>query len=102
MDRPYRIPVPDWAAVLITVPPILATLAVILISNWFVYIFTFGAILLGILFFKLGDVAKRRGWFEYEIKDRGYRMAQLSPDENDGETTNNESGLNYEEANRIT
>ena len=77
MERPYRIPLPDWAAVLIAVPPCLATIAIILISNWYVYIFTSAAIIFGIFLFKAGEIAKRKGWFVYEIKARGYAMPPM-------------------------
>ncbi|KAL7432354.1 hypothetical protein ACHAXM_003185, partial [Skeletonema potamos] len=78
LERPWRIPLPDWAAVLVAVPPCLATIAIILISNWYVYLFTFGAVVCGALCFKVGEIAKRKGWFVYEIKARGYAMPPIS------------------------
>jgi len=78
VERPWRIPLPDWAAVLVAVPPCLATIAIILISNWYVYLFTFGAVVCGALCFKVGEIAKRKGWFVYEIKARGYAMPPIS------------------------
>ena len=106
MERPYRIPLPDWAAVLIAVPPCLATIAILLISNWYVYIFTAGAIICGIAFFKVGEMAKRRGWFVYEIKARGYAMPPM--DDSRGTTFDSavdpegEGEWEHEEENRIT
>ena len=110
VERPYRIPLPDWAAVLIAVPPCLATIAIILISNWYVYIFTFGAIICGIFFFKVGDIAKRKGWFEYEVKTRGYAMPPMDDSSSGVETfdplssdvVNHEGEWEYREDNRIT
>ncbi|KAK1735799.1 amino acid/polyamine permease family protein [Skeletonema marinoi] len=109
LERPYRIPLPDWAAVLIAVPPCLATIAIILISNWYVYIFTFGAIICGIFFFKVGDIAKRKGWFEY-VKTRGYAMPPMDDSSSGVETfdplssdvVNHEGEWEYREDNRIT
>ncbi|KAL7466270.1 hypothetical protein ACHAXS_006563 [Conticribra weissflogii] len=65
LPRPYRIPVPDWMAVLIALPPTLGILAIFLTSNWFVYFFCTGAILIGFGLYKFGEVSKRKGWFDY-------------------------------------
>jgi len=65
LPRPYRIPVPDWMAVFIALPPTLGILAIFLTSNWFVYFFSTGAILIGFGLYKFGEVSKRRGWFDY-------------------------------------
>lgn len=104
VERPYRIPLPDWAAVLIAVPPCLATIFILLISNWYVYIFSIGAIICGIFFFKVGEIAKRKGWFVYEIKARGYAMPPM--DDSRGTTFDQSSSAvdqwEYEEENRIT
>lgn len=83
MDRPYRIPLPDWAAVLLVIPPTIATVTVLLISNWYVYIFTFGAVIAGLLMFKLGEISKRRGWFTYEVKAKvnQYSMPPIIADD---------------------
>lgn len=112
MERPYRIPLPDWAAVLLAVPPSLATIAIILISNWYVYIFTVGAIMFGLLFFKFGEVAKRHGWFTYEIKARGYALppVMMLADDSTGTISDpssavavvNEGEWEYGEENKIT
>ena len=63
---------------LIAVPPCLATIAIILFSNWYVYLFTFGAVVCGVFFFKVGEIAKRKGWFVYEIKARVYAMPPIA------------------------
>eukprot|EP00984_Skeletonema_dohrnii_P026025 scaffold15285_cov78-Skeletonema_dohrnii-CCMP3373.AAC.2 len=70
VERHYRIPLPDWAAVLIAVPPCLATIAIILISNLEL----------------VGDIAKRKGWFEYEVKTRGYAMPPMDDSSSGVET----------------
>lgn len=92
VERPYRIPLPDWAAVLIAVPPCLATIAIILVSNWYVYLFTFGAVVFGIFLFKVGEISKSKGWFVYEIKSRGYAMPPISlVDDSTGTTSGDPS-----------
>jgi len=66
MQRPYRIPIPDWAAVLIALPPTIGILVIFAISNWHVYIFSACAIALGLVLHKIGEVSKQRRWFTYE------------------------------------
>lgn len=78
MERPYRIPVPDWAAVLIAVPPCVATIAILLISNWYVWVFAVGAVIFGLGCSKVQEIAKVRGWFTYQVKSRGYAKPPTS------------------------
>ena len=68
MHRPYRIPIPDWAAPLVVLPPTLGVLLIFALSNWFVYIFCAGALIFGVVVFKLSELCKRRGWLEFETK----------------------------------
>lgn len=72
IERPYRIPLPDWAAVLFVLLPTFGILCLFAISNWTVYAFSIGAILLGISFQRLGSFFKRRGWFTYETRTMKY------------------------------
>lgn len=68
VQRPYRIPIPDWAAFLIALPPTVGILAIFLVSNWYVYLFSIGAVLFSLVLHKLGAASKQRGWFTYETK----------------------------------
>ena len=68
VQRPYRIPIPDWASVILVLPPCLGIVVVFLISNWYVWIFTVGAIVTSLGLQKFGTVARDRGWFAYESK----------------------------------
>ena len=95
VQRPYRIPIPDWAAVLIALPPTIGILVIFAISNWHVYIFSACTIALGLVLHKIGEVSKQRRWFTYETtvisnqsdsskgEDEGgfdqYRSEELSP-----------------------
>lgn len=65
LQRPYRIPVPDWAAPIIVLPPVLGILLIFALSNWYVYIFCAGSLVFGWLIAKLSDICKRKGWVEY-------------------------------------
>jgi len=73
MHRPYRIPVPDWAAPLVVLPPTLGVLLIFALSNWFVYIFCAGALLFGFVVFKLSELCKSRGWLEFETKQSNFK-----------------------------
>jgi len=74
VQRPYRIPVPDWAAILIVIPPTVGILLVFATSNWDVYIFCAGALLFSYLLSKFADVASSRGWAAYESKGNKFNM----------------------------
>ena len=65
LQRPYRIPVPDWAAPIIVLPPVMGILLIFALSNWYVYIFCAGSLVFGWLIAKLSDICKRKGWVEY-------------------------------------
>ncbi|KAL7462933.1 hypothetical protein ACHAXS_003303 [Conticribra weissflogii] len=49
MERPYRVPIPDWAAVLLVLPPMVGILIIFLVSSWYVFGFVCGAMVLGML-----------------------------------------------------
>ena len=71
MQRPYRIPIPDWASAILIMPPCLGIVFIFLISNWYVWIFSIGAILVSLGLQKLGVVSRTRGWFTYENEKDG-------------------------------
>ena len=77
VQRPWRIPVPDWAVVLIVIPPTIGVLFVLATSNWYIWAFTVGSLLFGYLLSKLTEVSKQREWFEYESKPN--RRIQYDP-----------------------
>lgn len=79
LERPYRIPVPDWAAVLIIIPPTLGIFAIIATSNWYVYVFSAGAVLFGVFFFRLSAICKQRGWLTYESKNTKPQQYAMPP-----------------------
>ena len=80
LPRPYRIPIPDWAASLLVLPPVMGILVILAISSWYVYMFIIGSVVVGVGLFKLTEVCKRREWLEFEIVDRHlvYDMAQMN------------------------
>ncbi|KAL3765240.1 hypothetical protein ACHAW5_010859 [Stephanodiscus triporus] len=63
LQRPYRIPIPDWAAVLIVIPPTLGIICIFATSNWYVYVFSTGALLFSYTLSKLSGVSKKQGLF---------------------------------------
>ena len=68
MKRPYRIPIPDWAAVLLAIPPCLGIFIVFLVSNWTVCIFNLCSIVFGYSLIILGESSKDKWWFSYDTK----------------------------------
>ena len=68
VQRPYRIPIPDWAAILLVIPPTLGSFVVFATSNWYVYIFCAGSLLFSYTLSKLSGVSKKQGLFGYDSK----------------------------------
>ena len=64
VQRPYRIPIPDWAAILLVLPPTIGILCIFATSNWYVYVFSTGALLFSYTLSKLSGVSKNRGLFK--------------------------------------
>ena len=84
VQRPYRIPLPDWMAVLVVIPPTLGISFVFATSSWYVYFFCTLSLLLGVVLFKLSEISKQRGWFAYASKAaNGYNQCDKSPLESD-------------------
>jgi len=67
LQRPYRIPLPDWAAVLIVISPTLGIVFLFATSNWYVYVFCAGALLFSWTLSKLSEASKKQGLFVYEV-----------------------------------
>lgn len=66
MERPYRVPIPNWAAVLLVLPPILAIGILFLVANWVTYYFVISTCTLCIGFHKIQETARSKGWWEYD------------------------------------
>ncbi|MEW5319489.1 MAG: hypothetical protein WDW38_010637 [Sanguina aurantia] len=64
--RPYRVPLPTWAMVLLLTPATLLLFAVLALpiinKNWVVVWWTGATIVLGFVMYPLLQLAKRRGW----------------------------------------
>ncbi|KAL3789441.1 hypothetical protein HJC23_001989 [Cyclotella cryptica] len=73
LKRPYRIPIPDWAAVLLAIPPCLGIFIVFLVSNWTVCIFNLCSIVFGYSLIILGESSKEKWWFSYGTNEVDYR-----------------------------
>jgi amino acid transporter len=63
LQRPYRIPIPDWASILLVFPPSLGIVCIFATSNWWVYVFSTGAVLFSYTLSKRSQVSKRQGLF---------------------------------------
>lgn len=86
MHRPYRIPIPDWAAALVVIPPYLGILLLFAVSNWYVYFFCAASVAFGLSLHKLAEVCKQRGWANYEESSDGgfeqeYETTPITPGE---------------------
>ena len=82
VERPYRIPISDWAAVLLMIPPILGLIVLFAIANWTTYIFVAFVFVLGIMFYYLQQLAKRRKWCDFiEVPSRINRVNVRQYDE---------------------
>ncbi|KAL3816742.1 hypothetical protein ACHAXA_002228 [Cyclostephanos tholiformis] len=91
LQRPWRIPVPDWAVVLIVIPPTIGVLFVLATSNWYIWAFTVGSLLFGYLLLEINKVSKRIGWFEYETSKLNRHNQYNPPVTGDDATEQTES-----------
>ena len=65
VERPYRVPVSKWGAVLFVVPPIAGIIFVLLLCSWMTLLFTVFTLVLGIFLGKLHKFAVAHSWFEF-------------------------------------
>ncbi len=65
LERPYRIPVPDWAAILLVIPPILGLFVLFAIATWVTYAFVVFVCVLGLVFYYFQELAKKRNWCSF-------------------------------------
>ncbi len=91
VQRPWRIPVPDWAVVLIVIPPTIGVLFVLATSNWYIWAFTVGSLLFGYILLEVNKVSKHLGWFEYEASKPNRRNQYDPPVTGDDATEQTES-----------
>jgi hypothetical protein len=106
VERPYRIPIPDWAAVLLVIPPSLGILVLFTIASWSTYIFVFFVFILGIAFHYLQQLSKRKGWCIFMNMEEG-RYSHTPQQKNSPEyffdaeevivTGKNENAMSHEE-----
>lgn len=83
LQRPYRVPIPDWAAPIIVMPPTLGILVIFATSNWYVYYFCAGIVVAGVILFKCSDICKRLGWCEFETRATQIYQYAMPPLEDD-------------------
>ena len=66
MDRPYRIPIPDWASLPFIFLPTLGIVILFSIASWTTYLFVLVVFVLGIAFHYLQQVGKKKSWCQYK------------------------------------
>lgn len=86
MPRPYRIPIPDWAAILVVIPPTIGISFIFATSNWYVYVFCAIALFLGTSLFKLSKISKNRGWCAYKSKENYSEYDKTPLDSSDADS----------------
>lgn len=67
MERPYCIPIPDWASLPFIFLPTLGIVILFSIASWTTYVFVIVVFVLGILFHYLQQMGKKRRWCRYNI-----------------------------------
>lgn len=65
VERPYRIPIPDWCALLFVIPPSLGILVVFSVASPKTYIFLLVVFSLGFLFHYFLHLSKLRKWLTF-------------------------------------
>lgn len=67
--RPFKIPIPDWAAILLVLPPCIGIFIIFAISSWITNVFVFCVAAVGLVLYKLRGVAQERNWCEFDCRD---------------------------------
>ena len=65
VERPYRVPVSKWGAVLFVIPPIAGIIFVLLLCSWMTLLFTLFTLVLGVFLGKFHKIAVASSWFEF-------------------------------------
>ena len=65
VPRPYRIPLPDWAAFLLILVPCSMIVVLFSLASWLTYVFVAGVLFFGLFVYWLLDIARVRRWCEF-------------------------------------
>jgi len=65
VERPYKVPIPDWGAFLLVLPPTLLTVIVLFLSSWLTLLYTLVVIIIGLILHRLKSIARERRWCEF-------------------------------------
>merc|ERR1712176_1693969 len=71
------------AAPILVMPPTLGILVIFATSNWYVYYFCAGIVVVGSILFKCSDVFRRLGWCEFETRAAQKYQYAMPPLEDD-------------------
>ena len=91
VQRPYRIPIPDWFALPFVIPPVVGILVVFAIANWSTYVFIICVFILGILCHYLLHMSKMNNWFTFEVSNMNRIHNPSYENVNDVDCFDNES-----------
>ena len=79
LPRPYKIPLPTWALCIMILPSTALLIFILVIpvftGDWKNVVCTVGAIFVGFTLWPLMQVARRRGWCEFETLNPNFWMA---------------------------
>lgn len=65
VERPYKIPLNTVGCIILIIPPVVLTFLLMLMASYITYIYCFAFILLGLVWYRIQNVAKVRGWCEF-------------------------------------
>ena len=69
IERPYRIPIPDWFAFFFVLPPSIAILTLLAVSSWMTYFFILMVFIASVILIAMQQISKERCWFEFDNTD---------------------------------
>lgn len=81
---------PDWAAVLLVIPPLSGIIVIFLISNWYVCIFNVSSIAVGYGLVLLGELSIEKDWFSCRMDDiccHEFQLATIDEESTEGAST---------------
>jgi len=78
IERPYRIPMPDWFAFFFVLPACLAIMILLAVSSWMTYFFILVVFLVSGFLIRAQQISKELCWFEFDNSLPGPEYNEIS------------------------
>lgn len=66
VERPYRVPVPNWCVAILILPPVLVIIFLMVTASRLTFIYMVAVQGLGLVLYQFFRIVKEHGWCEFE------------------------------------